>query len=94
HLVGRESELFRFTVKHSFIMLIFICSIVLAQAYLFQFLIPTYHVGEGTAAASSSSINEGLAYLLSLVVVLIAIALVIIVLNRNKVTASENLKAI
>src|SRR5215203_1896903 len=94
NLVGRESELFRFTVKHSFIMLIFICSIVLAQAYLFQFLIPKYHVVEGSAVASSSSINEGLAYLLSLVVILVAMALVIMVLNRNKVTGSENLKAI
>jgi len=43
HLVGKESDLFRFTVKHSFIMLLFICLIVLAQAYLFEFLIPTYH---------------------------------------------------
>ncbi|HZE85728.1 MAG TPA: lactate permease LctP family transporter [Puia sp.] len=41
-LVGRESDLFRFTVKHSFIMLIFICLIVLAQAYLFKWMVPIY----------------------------------------------------
>lgn len=43
-LVGQESSLFRFTVKHSFLMLILICFIVLAQAYVFQWLIPVYHM--------------------------------------------------
>lgn len=43
-LVGRESELFRFTVKHSFYMLAFICLIVLAQAYWFKWLIPAYQM--------------------------------------------------
>jgi lactate permease len=42
-LVGKESELFRFTVKHSFLMLILICFIVLAQAYVFKWMIPVYH---------------------------------------------------
>jgi lactate permease len=41
-LVGRESELFRFTVKHSFILLAVICCLVLAQAYLLRWLIPVY----------------------------------------------------
>lgn len=39
-LVGRESDLFRFTVKHSLILLFIICVIVLAQAYLFKWMIP------------------------------------------------------
>jgi lactate permease len=43
-LVGRESELFRFTVRHSFILLMIICCLVLAQAYLLRWLIPVYHV--------------------------------------------------
>ena len=41
-LVGRESDLFRFTVKHSLILLFIICCIVLAQAYLFKWIIPNY----------------------------------------------------
>jgi lactate permease len=41
-LIGKESDLFRFTVKHSFLMLILICLIVLAQAYLFKWMIPVY----------------------------------------------------
>jgi len=86
NLVGKESELFRFTVKHSFIMLMLICSIVLAQAYLFQFLIPSYHVIDGKTVAVTSTTTKGLAYLLSLVVVLAFLALAIILMNRNKRT--------
>ena len=41
-LVGRESDLFRFTVRHSLILLAIICCIVLAQAYLFKWMIPVY----------------------------------------------------
>ncbi len=43
-LVGKESELFRFTARHSFLMLLLICFIVLAQAYLFKWSIPVYHM--------------------------------------------------
>ena len=42
NLVGKESDLFRFTVRHSFILLCIICCIVLAQAYWMKWLIPTY----------------------------------------------------
>jgi lactate permease len=42
NLVGRESDLFRFTVKHSLILLFIICCIVLAQAYLLKWMIPVY----------------------------------------------------
>ncbi len=41
-LVGKESDLFRFTVKHSLILLFIICCIVLTQAYLFKWIIPVY----------------------------------------------------
>ncbi len=71
HLVGKESELFRFTVKHSFIMLMLICLIVFAQAYLLQFLIPTYHVIDGKVGTAMSRLTGGVSYLLSLVNVLL-----------------------
>jgi lactate permease len=41
-LVGRESDLFRFTVRHSLILLFIVCCLVLAQAYLFKWMIPVY----------------------------------------------------
>jgi lactate permease len=44
NLIGRESELFRFTFKHSLFLLILICIIVMAQAYAFSWLIPHYQM--------------------------------------------------
>jgi lactate permease len=41
-LVGREADLFRFTVRHSFILLLLICLITLLQAYVWQWIIPLY----------------------------------------------------
>ena len=41
-LVGKESELFRFTVKHSFIMLFVICLLTIMQAYVTPRIVPTY----------------------------------------------------
>lgn len=41
-LVGQEAQLFRFTVKHSFIMLGFISVLTLAQAYVIKWIIPNY----------------------------------------------------
>lgn len=43
-LVGKESELFRFTFKHSLFLLILICIIVMAQAYAFTWMIPQYQM--------------------------------------------------
>jgi lactate permease len=43
NLIGQESDLFRFTFKHSLFMLLITCLLVLAQAYLFTWLIPHYH---------------------------------------------------
>ena len=41
-LVGKESDLFRFTVKHSFIMLFVICILTCLQAYVIPWIIPSY----------------------------------------------------
>jgi len=65
-LVGRESELFRFTLKHSFILLFFISVITVLQAYVFQWMIPTYKLAEVTIANQVSDISQGFLYLLIL----------------------------
>jgi len=41
-LIGRESDLFRFTLRHSFILLSVICCLVLVQAYWLKWIIPVY----------------------------------------------------
>lgn len=92
HLVGKESELFRFTVKHSFIMLLFICLIVLAQAYLFQGLIPAYQAAEAGATASAATSSQGWSYLGSLAGVIALLAGVIVLMNRKKGTAPERIE--
>ena len=83
HLVGRESELFRFTVKHSFIMLVFISLIVIAQAYLFSWIIPEYQMLTATAVATQEDFSKAIIYLLVLAAILIALATMVIRLNRR-----------
>jgi lactate permease len=83
-LVGKESDLFRFTVKHSFIMLIFICFIVLAQAYLFSWIVPQYQMLAIKTATVSPDYSMGYTYLLLLFCLLIAYLAFIKILSRRK----------
>ena len=52
-LVGKESDLFRFTVKHSFIMLFLMCIITLVQAYVLGWMVPKYKIIEELVASSA-----------------------------------------
>lgn len=85
NLVGRESELFRFTVKHSFIMLILICFIVLAQAYVFKWLIPVYNMLDIKTIALIADPSKGYAYLLILLGVLVALASAVIIMGKKTI---------
>lgn len=69
-LVGRESELFRFTVKHSFYMLAFISVIVLAQAYWLKWLIPTYEMMTSDKSLLTPDSFTGFLYLSIFAIVL------------------------
>ena len=40
NMVGQEGDLFRFTLKHSIAMLMFICFLTLAQAYVLKWMLP------------------------------------------------------
>ena len=83
-LVGKESELFRFTVKHSFIMLLFICLIVLAQAYLFTWVIPKYHLIGATTVLLIPGLLKGYVYLSILIFFLTAFAVTILMISRKR----------
>ncbi|MBS1599062.1 MAG: lactate permease LctP family transporter [Bacteroidetes bacterium] len=84
NLVGKESDLFRFTFKHSLIMLFFICLLVLGQAYLFSWVIPQYHhVAATTIPASSPGTPNKNIYLLLLAAAL-AVVFFIILMMRKK----------
>jgi lactate permease len=83
-LIGRESELFRFTAKHSFIMLFLICIITLMQAYVMQWMIPKYKMIEGAVVQQVSDNSSGFLYLILLLAGLVIIASTVVLLNRKK----------
>lgn len=84
-LVGKESELFRFTLKHSFIMLLVISVLTIIQAYVTPWVIPAYKMIETAAVASVSNVSKGFLYILILAIVLGLIGLTVILLNKKKV---------
>jgi len=69
HMVGKESEIFRFTLKHSLILCTVVGIICMLQAYVFTWIIPTVEkaapaAAKAVAAAAATGINsEGLLYL-------------------------------
>ncbi|GAB3257292.1 lactate permease LctP family transporter [Larkinella harenae] len=86
NLVGHESALFRFTVKHSFIMLAVICVIVLAQAYAFQWIIPDYQRMDATTVAATPDVTKGYWYLATLTGILTVFVL-LVARQKKKVAA-------
>lgn len=94
HLVGKESELFRFTVKHSFILLFFICCLVLIQAYAVSWIIPKYQVITAATSSAIQNLSEGYIYLFGLIIALAALTLLIIIMNKKKKKVSEKEEAL
>ncbi len=89
HLVGKESELFRFTVKHSFIMLLFICFLVLGQAYWYSWIIPTYQTMIANAAPAIQNFSKGYIYLSVLIFLILLLAFAIVMMSRKKITKTD-----
>jgi lactate permease len=83
-LVGKESDLFRFTVKHSFIMLFIMCIITVLQAYVMTWMIPKYKMIEDTVVAQTSGGSSALGYFVILFASLGIIILTVLLLNRKK----------
>ena len=83
NLVGQESQLFRFTVKHSFIMLSVICFITLTQAYVIKWIIPVYDTLGSKNAVAVTNVTKGYVYLLVLAVLLAGIAVAIRLTTRK-----------
>lgn len=83
-LVGQESKLFRFTVKHSFIMLTVICIVTMLQAYVIHWIVPKYKVVETVVKTETESLSKGFLYLLVLAILLALIAATVFLLNRKK----------
>lgn len=84
NLIGKEASLFRFTVKHSFIMLFVISILTTAQAYLLKWWIPAYQLIDGKAVVSNSNVWTGYMYLLILGLGLSAIAFYIMSISKKE----------
>lgn len=85
-LVGKESDLFRFTFKHSFIMLFIVCVLTCLQVYVTKWVVPVYTKINTTDISANASLNsanadQGYWYLLILA---LAVGLIIISLSINK----------
>jgi lactate permease len=82
-LVGKESDLFRFTFKHSFLMLLVICVLTCLQVYVMKWMIPAYQkiivLSNTNQSAIANNSDSGFWYLLilSLSVLLIIIPLIV-----------------
>ena len=85
-LVGKESDLFRFTFKHSFIMLFIVCVLTCLQVYVTKWVVPVYTKINTTNVSANASLNstnadQGYWYLLTLA---LAVGLIIVSLSINK----------
>jgi len=83
-LVGKEAELFRFTLKHSFFMLFLLCVFTFMQAYLIIWIVPEYRIIEESVVSRASGSTLGLIYILFLIAAVMIIALTVVLLNRRK----------
>ena len=65
-------------------MLIFICLMVLVQAYVLKGMVPTYHMGQAAAAVTATDFSAGYNCLLLLAALIAGFALLIFLLNRKQ----------
>jgi lactate permease len=72
-LVGKESEIFRFTLKHSIILTGAIAVLVYLQSNLLGFLVPAATRASAAAGAAGDLVPEGLAWLGALVVLVVVL---------------------
>jgi lactate permease len=84
HLVGREADIFHFTLKHSLILTTLIGIFSFLQAYVIQWIVPVYTKAStvpvvGTAAAAvAASPAEGMLYLM----ITVASVFLIVIVSR------------
>jgi lactate permease len=83
-LIGSESQLFRFTIKHSFLMLFVISVITMVQASLCKWIIPQYKTLAASAGQNPGDPLTGKIYLLIMAVIIFSIAGYIFVIHRKE----------
>jgi lactate permease len=98
HMVGKESEIFRFTLKHSLILTTVVGIICMLQAYVFTWIIPTAEkaapaVAKAVAAAASAG-SDGLLYLGATFAAAVLITVMSRILGKNMETTEGTIKTV
>ncbi len=83
-LVGKESDLLRFTIKHSLIFLLIVSVITIIQAYIAKWFIPDYEKISDAVVKTVTDINTGFLYLGVLIATILALMLIVKLLNKQK----------
>jgi len=83
-LVGEESNLFRFTVKHSLIFATVIGVITTLQAYVLKWIIPSYELITATVAKAAPNLGQGATYLGITIALVIMLFTAVVALNARK----------
>ncbi|MGW8160064.1 MAG: L-lactate permease [Desulfoprunum sp.] len=97
-LVGKESDIFRFTLKHSLLMTTIIGIMVYLQAYVFTWMIPVYDkavtaVPAAATAAATAPPSGGMTYLVGTFALALPLSLLSIATGK-RVTAIAGTDAI
>jgi lactate permease len=88
-LVGKESNLFRFTVRHSFIMLFIVCCFTVLQAYVLKWMVPVYNATEAAVVATTAGLSTGFSYLLALALVVLLMVAAVLWINKKEKTTPK-----
>jgi lactate permease len=97
-LVGKESDIFRFTFKHSIILTTAIAAMVYMHTNVLSFLVPVY-AKAGTAAAAAlakaaaPSVSEGAVWLAVMVGLSVVLAVISIAVGKGQPTPAAKVKA-
>ena len=100
HMVGQESQIFRFTLKHSLILTTAVGIICMLQAYVFTGIIPAVEKAAPATAKALASVaangvhSDGFLYLGITFAAAIIITLLSCVLGRGMVTKEGTVKTV
>jgi lactate permease len=86
NLIGKESALFRFTLKHSFILLFFVCLMVLGQSYWFSSIVPKSPELSKKIISDQPVDSHGWILLLVFSFIIVGLVITINLLNKRKLT--------
>jgi lactate permease len=87
-LVGKEADIFRFTLKHSIILTFVIAVITFLQSNLLSFMVPTYTRTVSAVAAAAPALSSGLLYLGITLAIVAAVAAAAIILGKGALPAA------